>query len=376
MRQQENELKKLGFGCMRLPQRSEDATDIDFETLKTMFDRFLAEGFTYVDTAYPYHQEHSEAAVRECLVKRHPRESFLLADKMPVYKVETAEDYPRYFAEQLERCGVEYFDYYLLHNLWSEAYEKTVRLGGFEFIQKIKAEGRARHVGFSFHDTAPVLDRILTEHPEVDFVQLQINYSDWESASIQSRACYEVARRHNKPIIVMEPVKGGGLANPSDEVKALLKGHSPEASCASWAIRFAASHEGVMMVLSGMSDLAQMEDNMSYMKDFRPLDDGEMEVIAKASDIIARSTAIGCTGCQYCVDDCPMHINIPRLFSIYNFVQQFGTNNFPAMHYGRAVAGRGKPSDCIGCGTCESRCPQHLPIRENLKLVSAMFEQK
>lgn len=372
----EKSKKKLGFGCMRLPLLSEDVTDIDFETLNGMFDRFLAEGFTYVDTAYPYHQEHSEAAVRECLVKRHPRESFLLADKMPVYKVEEAGDYERYFSEQLERCGVTYFDYYLLHNLWSEAYEKTTKLGGFEFIQKLKAEGKAKNVGFSFHDTAPVLDRILTDHPEVDFVQLQINYSDWESASIQSRECYEVAHRHKKPIIVMEPVKGGGLANPPEEVQKLLKGHSPDASCASWAIRFAASHEGVMMVLSGMSNLAQMEDNMSYMKDFRPLDEKEAGLVAQAAEIIAQSTAIPCTGCQYCVDDCPMHINIPRLFSVYNFTQQFGTNNFPAMHYNRVVAGRGKPSDCVGCGTCENRCPQHLPIRENLKLVSAMFEKE
>lgn len=372
----EKSKKKLGFGCMRLPLLSEDVTDIDFETLNEMFDRFLAEGFTYVDTAYPYHQEHSEAAVRECLVKRHPRESFLLADKMPVYKVEEAGDYERYFSEQLERCGVTYFDYYLLHNLWSEAYEKTAKLGGFEFIQKLKAEGKAKNVGFSFHDTAPVLDRILTDHPEVDFVQLQINYSDWKSASIQSRECYEVAHRHKKPIIVMEPVKGGGLANPPEEVQKLLKGHSPDASCASWAIRFAASHEGVMMVLSGMSSLAQMEDNMSYMKDFRPLDEKEAGLVAQAAEIIAQSTAIPCTGCQYCVDDCPMHINIPRLFSVYNFTQQFGTNNFPAMHYNRAVAGRGKPSDCVGCGMCENRCPQHLPIRENLKLVSAMFEKE
>ena len=187
-----------------------------------------------------------------------------------------------------------------------------------------------------------MLDRILTDHPEVDFVQLQINYSDWESASIQSRACSEVARKHKKPIIVMEPVKGGGLANPSDEVQKLLKGHNPDASCASWAIRFAASHEGVMMVLSGMSNLEQLEDNMSYMKSFQPLNDAEMQIIGKAAEIIAASTAIPCTGCQYCVDDCPMQINIPRLFSIYNFVQQFGTNNFPAMHYNRAVAGRGE----------------------------------
>ncbi len=369
-------LKKLGFGCMRLPLLDEDVTHIDYETLKAMFDRFLAEGFTYFDTAYPYHQEHSEIAVRECLVKRHPRDSFLLADKMPVFKITKSEEYPMYFQQQLERCGVEYFDYYLLHNLWSEAYDLTTKLGGFEFIQKIKAEGKARKVGFSFHDTAPVLDRILTDHPEVDFVQLQINYSDWESASIQSHACYDVARKHNKPIIVMEPVKGGGLANPSEEVQKLLKGYNPDASCASWAIRFAASHEGVMMVLSGMTQPDQLEDNMSYMKDFQPLSGAEIEIINKAAEIIAASTAIPCTGCQYCVDDCPKQINIPRLFSIYNFVQQFGTNNFPSMHYNRAVAGRGKPSDCIGCGMCENHCPQHLPIRENLKLVSAMFEKK
>ena len=368
--------KKLGFGCMRLPLLSENVTEIDYPALEKMFDRFLAEGFTYVDTAYPYHQEHSEIAVRECLVKRHERGSFLLADKMPVYKVETGEDYPRYFAEQLARCGVEYFDYYLLHNLWSEAYEKTQKLGGFDFIQQLKKEGKARYVGFSFHDTAPVLDRILTEHPEVDFVQLQINYSDWDSPSIQSGECYRVARKHQKPIIVMEPVKGGGLAQPSQAVQDLLKGHSPEASCASWAIRFAASHEGIFTVLSGMSNMEQMADNLSYMKDFRPLSQEEKAVVEKAADIIRNSTDIPCTGCQYCVDDCPQRINIPRLFSIYNFVQQFGTNNFPAMHYTRATAGRGAAGDCIECGMCETRCPQHLPIRENLKRVAGMFEGK
>jgi len=367
--------QKLGFGAMRLPLL-EDGKTIDQAQVNQMVDTCLQQGFTYFDTAYPYHGGKSEVAMREGLVKRHQRNSFLLADKMPMFMIEKPEDYDRFFAEQLERCGVDYFDFYLLHNLGIENNQRAERTGGFEYLQKLKAEGKARFVGFSFHDTADVLEKILEQHPEVDFVQLQINYADWDRPSVQSGACYAVARKYNKPIVVMEPIKGGGLANPVAEISELFQSVHPTASAASWAIRYVASLDGIFMVLSGMSNLEQMKDNCSYMKEFQPLTEQERDTVAKAVEIIKQSTAIPCTACQYCVDSCPMRINIPSLFSIYNMVQQFGSNNFPAMHYTRQTQERGKASDCIACGSCESHCPQHIAIIEELVKVKEMFEKE
>ena len=366
--------KKLGFGCMRLPVIDGDMERIDDELVCKMVDTYMEQGFTYFDTAYPYHNQKSEGAVKRCVVERYDREKFYLADKMPMWAVKEYADYERIFAEQLERCGVEYFDFYLLHALYGERYEEAVKLGGFEFAQKMKAEGKIKHVGFSFHDTADVLDKILTEHPEMEFVQLQINYYDWDSENVQSRKCYEVAVKHGVPVIVMEPVKGGTLASLAPQAAAVLDELNPNASCASFAVRYAASLENVFMVLSGMSDYEQLVDNTSYMKDFEPLTEEEQAGIKKVVEELAKLPTIPCTKCRYCVDGCPQKINIPALFTAYNNVIQFGDNAVSRRSYENAISERGLASACVECGLCEEQCPQHLEIRDLLKDVTKMFE--
>ena len=369
--------KKLGFGCMRLPIIGDKTENIDFDTFSKMVDTFMGQGFTYFDTAYPYHNEKSEEAVRKCLVERYPRDSFLLADKMPVWLVKTNEDYQKIFDTQLERTGATYFDFYLLHALNKERFDFLQETGGFEFGTKMKAEGKVKNLGFSFHDSAEVLDEILTTHPEVDFVQLQINYFDWNSINVQSGDCYAVAEKHNVPIIVMEPVKGGTLANLIGKPAELLQELNPEASYASYAIRFVASLPNVMMVLSGMSTMEQMLDNTSYMKDFVPLTSKEKDVIKKVTSALEEMKSIRCTSCQYCVKGCPKQIRIPSIFTVYNMSMQFGITDNIRRQY-REVTGeeRGKASDCIACGKCEQQCPQHLPIRELLKEVASSLEEQ
>lgn len=369
-------MKKLGFGMMRLPVTDpEDKGSIDLGLVCKMVDEFMKEGFTYIDTVYPYHQGLSEGAVKKALVERYPRNAFLLADKMPTFSVNSPEDYPRFFAEQLERCGVEYFDYYLLHNLGEQNYASTLKHNGFSFMKRVKAEGKAKHIGFSYHDKAELLDRILTDHPEMEFVQLQINYIDWDSESVEARKCYEVAVKHGKPVIVMEPVKGGSLAKVPEEAERLFKGVHPDWSVASWGVRFAASLENVMVVLSGMSSYEQLVDNISYMKEFTTLTDTEQKTIDKAVDIINAGIAVPCTGCRYCVDGCPQNISIPELFSLYNTRHQFP---FSALnqktYYGNLILKSGKAADCIACGQCEEHCPQHIAIIERLKEVSKVFD--
>ena len=368
--------KKLGFGCMRLPIIGDKTENIDFDTFSKMVDTFMGQGFTYFDTAYPYHNEKSEEAVRKCLVERYPRDSFLLADKMPVWLVKTNEDYQKIFDTQLERTGATYFDFYLLHALNKERFDFLQETGGFEFGTKMKAEGKVKNLGFSFHDSAEVLDEILTTHPEVDFVQLQINYFDWNSINVQSGDCYAVAEKHNVPIIVMEPVKGGTLANLIGKPAELLQELNPEASYASYAIRFVASLPTVMMVLSGMSTMEQMLDNTSYMKDFVPLTSKEKDVIKKVTSALEEMKSIRCTSCHYCVKGCPKQIRIPSIFTVYNMSMQFGITDSIRRQY-REVTGeeRGKASDCIACGKCEQQCPQHLPIRELLKEVASSLEE-
>lgn len=369
--------KKLGFGCMRLPIIGDKTENIDFDTFSKMVDTFMGQGFTYFDTAYPYHNEKSEEAVRKCLVERYPRDSFLLADKMPVWLVKTNEDYQKIFDTQLERTGATYFDFYLLHALNKERFDFLQETGGFEFGTKMKAEGKVKNFGFSFHDSAEVLDEILTAHPEVDFVQLQINYFDWNSINVQSGDCYAVAEKHNVPIIVMEPVKGGTLANLIGKPAELLQELNPEASYASYAIRFVASLPNVMMVLSGMSTMEQMLDNTSYMKDFVPLTSKEKDVIKKVTSALEEMKSIRCTSCQYCVKGCPKQIRIPSIFTVYNMSMQFGITDSIRRQY-REVTGeeRGKASDCIACGKCEQQCPQHLSIRELLKEVASSLEEQ
>lgn len=370
-------MKKLGFGLMRLPVTEEgNLKSIDQQVVNKMVDYFLDHGFTYFDTAYPYHQGMSEVAAKKALVDRHSRETFTIADKMPTWLVKANADYQRLFDEQLDRCGVSCFDYYLLHSLGVRSYASTLQHGGFEFVNKLKQDGKVKHVGFSFHDKADLLDRILTEHPEMEFVQLQINYVDWENDSIESRKCYEVATRHHKPVIVMEPVKGGALANVPDEAARLFKAHHPELSSASWAVRFTASLDNVAIVLSGMSNYGQVVDNVGYMQDVIPLNGEEREIVGQATAIINRSIAIPCTACQYCVDGCPQRIPIPKYFALYNNQKQFRLAPPHLNYYLNLAQDFGKASDCIGCQQCEEHCPQHIDIVEQLKEVVRVFEKK
>lgn len=370
-------MKKLAFGLMRLPVLNEnDATSIDIERVKKMADAYIEAGFNYFDTAAPYHGKHSEIAFREAVAKRYPRESYTLTDKLTLSMIEKAEDMQSFFDAQMERLGVEYIDIYLLHALGKASYEKAQNFKAFEFAAQKKAEGKVKHVGFSFHDSAEVLERILTEHPEVEYVQLQINYLDWEDKNVQSRECYEVAVKHGKKVLVMEPVKGGGLAVVSPVVEKLFKDYNPSASPASWAVRFCASLEHVVMVLSGMSNEEQIADNTSYMKDFQPLNAEEMAIVEKAAEIIRNDITIPCTACAYCVDDCPKNIAIPEYFKIYNRNKQLQgtTTGWDKVVYGNKAKERGKASDCIECGLCEGHCPQHIEIRKFLKDVATTLE--
>jgi predicted aldo/keto reductase-like oxidoreductase len=312
-------MKKLGFGLMRMPllDPKNDAA-VDIEQVKKMVDLFMAKGFTYFDTAIMYNGFASQRVAKEALVDRYPRDSFTLATKLHNGFFRTLEDRDKIFNEQLEQTGAGYFDYYLLHGIESSSLPQYEDLDCFNWLLDKKAKGLVKHAGFSFHDSPELLDQILTSHPEMEFVQLQINYLDWESEWVKSRACYEVCVKHGKPVIVMEPVKGGTLANVPEEAEKLFAAENPSMSVPSWAIRFAASLPNVMVVLSGMSTLSQMQDNLSYMTDFKPLTDAEKDVCFKVADIINNQITVPCTACHYCTEGCPMNIAIPEYFSLYN----------------------------------------------------------
>ena len=370
-------MKKLGFGLMRLPQlEADNYAKVDIETTKKMADSFMANGFTYFDTAAPYHQGNSEVAFREAVVKRYPRTAYTITDKLSLFMIQQAEDMSSFFEGQLERLGLDYIDYYLLHGLGEPTYQKAENFHAFQFIQELKAQGKVKHIGLSFHDKAALLDEILTKHPETEYVQIQLNYLDWEDSTVESRKCYEIATKHRKPVIVMEPIKGGSLVNIPDEATKCFAEVRPELSAASWAIRFAATPDNIMIVLSGMSDEAQMKDNISYMKNFQPLNEAEQNAVSKAAELIKNSISIPCTGCRYCIDDCPMKIAIPDYFAIYNNLKRFGAKQaMVAMtYYGNLTQTHGKASDCVKCGKCEELCPQHLTIRRFLEDVTAALE--
>ena len=369
-------MKKLGFGLMRLPCINGDIAKVDHERVNSLVDTFMDNGFNYFDTAACYHNEKSEDAFRICVSDRYPRESYWITDKLSLFMLKSADEIPSFFDTQLKTLGVDSIDLYLLHSMRKESFKQAEDWGAIDFMLQKKAEGKIKHIGFSFHDSADVLDDILTRHPEMEYVQLQINYLDWEDNKVQSRKCYEIALKHDKKILIMEPVKGGALASIPSSASDILNALDPSMSVASWAIRFAASLKNVVMVLSGMSDEAQVSDNLGFMKDFDPLTEEQTLKTLEAAEVIRKTIAIPCTNCQYCVEGCPMKINIPKLFNIYNEYTRFENSRKQryAGSYNSAVSGKGKASDCIGCANCEDRCPQKIAIRDFLSKIAKEFE--
>lgn len=366
--------RNFGFGCMRLPMAGEE---VDLEQAKEMVDFFLANGFNYFDTAHGYLGGRSETALRECLVKRHPRESYILTNKLSTHFFQKEEEILPLFQQQLEACGVEYFDFYLMHAQDGAIFAKYKKCHAYETALKLKEQGKIRHFGISFHDKAHVLDQILTEYPQVEAVQIQFNYVDYEDASVESRKVYEVCEKHGKPVIVMEPVKGGSLVNLPEKAQKVLDDLGAGRSNASYAIRFAAGFPKMCMVLSGMSSMEQMADNVSYMKDFQPLSEQERAAVDRVCEIFHSMNMIPCTGCHYCVldNDCPKKIQIPELFACYNEKTIFQSWNQDYYYSNILTRDHGKASDCLQCGKCEKICPQYLPIRQLLKDVAKEFEK-
>jgi predicted aldo/keto reductase-like oxidoreductase len=369
-------MKNFGFGLMRLPVVGGDSKNIDIDVLTQMADEFIKAGGTYFDTAYTYHRGSSEKAIAQVLTDRYPRESFVVADKLPVFLLREAADMQNLFNRQLERSRLKHFDYYLLHSLNAQSYQTAQRFDAFGFAAKLKKEGKAVKVGFSFHDTPEVLDAILQEHPEVDFVQLQLNYVDWEDPAFRAKQLHETARLHGKPIIVMEPLKGGALVSLPENAAKLLEDEDAKRTQAEWGLYFAASLDGVFMVLSGMSTLEQVAQNAESMKNFSPLSQNQTALLKQAGTLIRKNVAVACTACGYCLDSCPQKIPIPKVFELVNDVFRFGKERLPSasLSYAQATGQNNRASDCLECGECELRCPQRIAIRSALKDAAALFE--
>lgn len=367
------EMPKLGFGLMRLPRIDKEKDIIDVEQTAEMANMFLDAGLKYFDTAYVYNG--SEEAARKAITSRHPRDSYYITSKLNVNAAKSEEEAKNEVNVSLEREGVDYIDFYLLHAISDSNYTKYDEWNLWDYVKQLKEEGKIRHYGFSFHGTPEVLDKLLKEHEDVDFVQLQINYADWNNPTVQSKGVYEVARKHNKPIVVMEPIKGGTLANPPKPVAELLKKANPDASFASWAVRFVASLPGIMVVLSGMSNVEQMQDNLSYMKDFKPLSEDEQKVIEEAMRILESIEQIPCTACHYCTGGCPKKIQIPDIFTAMNrYMIYEDLAGAKARYNGATKEPHAKASECVKCGQCERQCPQHIHIREWLDKVAKTLE--
>ena len=364
--------KNFGFGCMRLPMKGEE---VDLEEFACMVDLFMESGFNYFDTAKSYIGGRSETAIKACIADRYPRESFVLTNKLTFNQFNTEDEIIPLVERQLESCGVEYFDFYLMHYQNKSFFHRYREKHAYEKAFELKAMGKVKHVGISFHDTAEVLEEILTTYPELEVVQLQFNYLDYEDNAIQSRKCYELCEKYGKPVIVMEPVKGGSLANLSQEAEKPFRDLGDGFSNASYAVRFAAGFDNIMMVLSGMSSFEQMRDNLGHMKDFKPLDERELEAVWKVRDILNSYDAVPCTACRYCVDGCPMKIRIPELFADMN-AKRSGVEGNSDLYYFNHVMSGGKPEDCIKCGQCEIACPQHIKIRDMLEEVVKTFAKK
>ena len=362
---------KLGFGCMRLPMKN---GNIDYKTFNEMIDYFIDNGFNYFDTAHGYHNGESEVALKKCLTSRYKREDYILTNKLTKPYFDKESDIIPFFEKQLEWCGVDYFDYYLMHAQDRDVYKHFMKNNAYEVVKKLKEMGKIKHIGISFHDTSDVLDMILSEHPEIEIVQIQFNYVDFKDPSVQSEEVYKVCRKYNKPVLIMEPVKGGGLIRLPDDAKEIFdKINNGKNSYASYAIRFAAGFDGVFKVLSGMSNLDQVKDNVSYMKEFTPLDEDELSAVEKVRDILRNLGGVPCTACRYCTEGCPKSIPIPDLFACYNAKKQFNDWN-SSYYYDIHTKNGGKASSCIKCGKCERICPQHLKIRDLLEEVSKTFE--
>ena len=364
--------KKLGFGCMRLPMKGDE---VAYNEFNKMIDYYMEQGFNYFDTAHGYLNGKSETAIRDCLSSRYERESFVLTNKLTKPYFNSREDIRQFFEKQLELTGVKYFDYYLMHAQDRDNYKHFQKCEAYEVAQELKKEGKIKYVGISFHDTADILEMILKDHPEIEIVQIQFNYVDYYSASVQSKKVYDVCRKYNKPILIMEPVKGGGLVRLPEDAKKVLDNINigKNLSYASYAVRFAASFEGVFKVLSGMSNFEQLKDNVSYMKEFIPFNNEEFKAVEKVREILDNLGGIPCTACRYCVEGCPKKISIPDLFDCFNAKKQFNDWN-SGYYYGIHTKTNGKASDCIKCGKCEKICPQHLPIRKYLEDVRECFE--